>query len=121
MTFNKRLTISIILIAIIGMTIGIVIHIKNDNSANLTETRVYENEQELEDALNNGEDVTGCQVTFTAGVMNPGSPYGYVIYSGKKLNFCSANNPGITPGSTVYATILSVKNVEGNWIIEYSR
>lgn len=79
----------------------------------------YENEQQFEEALNAGVDVSGKKVTFTAGVMNPISPYGYIVYSGKKLNFCSQKDPGIKPGQQVSVTVLSAQLIDGNWIIEY--
>ena len=80
----------------------------------------YNSAEELEEALNNGEDVTGAMATFNAGITSPG-PNGYYMYAGKKLAFVSNDHPNINPGSSVTVKIKTFKNIEGTWNIEYER
>ena len=80
----------------------------------------YSTAEEFEEALNNGDDVLGAMVTFSAGITEPG-PGSYNMYAGKKIAFTSSDHPNINPGSTVTVKVISVKNVEGTWYIEYER
>lgn len=95
----------------------------SENSENPAETESaviasYASAEELEAALNNGEDVTDAMVTFSAGITNAG-PNGYIMYAGKKLAFLSASHPGVQPGQTITVKVKSYENKDGTWNIEY--
>lgn len=96
-------------------------NLENPESSAETESAVitsYASAEELEAALNNGEDVTDAMVTFSAGITNAG-PNGYIMYAGKKLAFLSANHPGVQPGQTITVKVKSYENKDGTWNIEY--
>lgn len=79
----------------------------------------YTNENVFEEALNNGEELTGKTVTFTVNELVPNSTFGYNLQTGEHLNFCSSNNPGVKVGDTVTAKVTEVTSVLGSYIINY--
>ena len=88
-----------------------------------TETKeviYYNSAEELEEALNSGEDVTDAMVTFNAGIITPG-PNGYILNAGKKLAFISANHPNVEPGSAVTVKVKSFEENGGVWNIKYEK
>ncbi len=79
----------------------------------------YENEVVFEKALNDGIDVTGKTVKFTADELHPDSLVGYNIWSGEHLNFVSESDPGIKQGQVVTAKILKYTTEMGSWYLSY--
>lgn len=79
----------------------------------------YASAEEFEAALNNGEDLTGKTVTFTAGELHPDSAFGYDIWAGEHLNFCSSEHPGVSEGDTLTVKAVAIESVLGSYIISY--
>ncbi len=79
----------------------------------------YNNAEEFEAALNNGEDMTGKIVTFTVSDLKPNSAFGYNMIAGEHLNFCSDKNPNVKSGDTITVKITEVSSMLGSWIIRY--
>lgn len=74
---------------------------------------------DFENALNNGEDLTGKTVTFTIKEFVPSSAFGYNLQAGEHLNFCSSQHPGVETGDTITVKVTSVTSLLGSYIIEY--
>ena len=81
----------------------------------------YGNAEAFEAALNNGDNLEGKIVIFTAGEVHPDSALGYNIWAGEHLNFVSAKNPDVKQGDSVAVKIISVENGLGSWIITYEK
>lgn len=81
----------------------------------------YENEVTFEAALNNGENLVGKTVRFTALELRPQSIFGYNIFAGEHLNFVSTENPGVNVGDIVTAKVTKVESILGSWIIGYEK
>lgn len=79
----------------------------------------YENEVDFEKALNDGVDVTGKTVRFTADEIHPDSMVGFDIWSGEHLNFVSESDPGIKQGQIVTAKIVKFTTQIGSWYLSY--
>lgn len=79
----------------------------------------YENDSAFEEALNNGEDLTGKTVSVTVKELVPDSAFGYNIQAGENLNFCSPENPGVKAGDTVTVKVIEVTSLLGSYIISY--
>lgn len=81
----------------------------------------FENAESFENALNNGENLVGKVVRFTADELKPQSVYGYDIWAGEHLNFVSSQNPDVKKGDIVTVKITEVTSSLGSWIIEYEK
>ena len=81
----------------------------------------YENAETFEAALNNGEDLVGKTVRFTASELEPQSFFGYDIYAGEHLNFVSSANPNVEAGDIVTVKVTKVESIFGSWIIGYEK
>lgn len=79
----------------------------------------YDDVVTFEQALDNGEDLTGKTVVVTVKEFVPDSAFGYNIQAGENLNFCSANNPGVKAGDTVTVKVSEVTSMLGSYIISY--
>lgn len=77
--------------------------------------------QELETALNNGEDPTGKTVAVTVDEFVPDSAFGYNIQTGEHLNFVSDKNPGVQKGDEIVVEVTEVQSVLGSFIIGYEK
>lgn len=81
----------------------------------------YPNVEDFEAALNAGEDLTGKTVTFTVLEVHPDSVFGYNLYGGEHLNFCSSKNPAVKEGDTLTVEVKEVNSFLGSWIISYTK
>ena len=81
----------------------------------------FENAESFENALNNGEDLTGKIVTFIADNIEPQSAFGYNIWAGEHLNFVSSQNPDVFEGDTVTVKVTEITSSLGSWIIKYEK
>jgi len=81
----------------------------------------YGNAEAFETALNNGEDLTGKVVSFTADQLEPKSMFGYDIWAGEHLNFISDKNPGVKEGETVVVRATEITSFLGSWLIKYEK
>lgn len=81
----------------------------------------YENEVTFEAALNNGENLVGKTVRFTALELRPQSIFGYNIFAGEHLNFVSTENPDVNVGDIVTAKVTKIESILGSWIIGYEK
>lgn len=79
----------------------------------------YENAVSFEQALNDGEDLTGKTVTVTVNELVPDSAFGYNIQAGEHLNFCSPDNPGVKAGDTITVKVTEVTSMLGSYVIGY--
>ena len=79
----------------------------------------YPSVSDFENALNNGDDLTGKTVTFTADKLVPDGAMGYTIWAGEHLNFVSVDNPGIKEGDAVTVKVTEVAAALGSFIITY--
>lgn len=81
----------------------------------------YADEQSFEAALDNGENLEGKVVRFTALELHPKSAWGYNVWAGEHLNFVSAEHPDIKAGDVVVVRATSIKSHLRSWIIEYEK
>lgn len=81
----------------------------------------YADEAAFENALNNGENLEGKVVTFTAQEIHPDSTLGFDVWAGEHLNFVSQKNPDIAVGDQVTVKATAIENVAGSWVIHYER
>ncbi len=81
----------------------------------------YNNETELEKALNSGEDVVGKIVSIKVEELVPNSTFGYNIQTGEHLNFCSSKNPNVEVGDIITVKIVDVSSMLGSYIIGYEK
>jgi len=81
----------------------------------------YGNAEAFEAALNNGENLEGKIVSFTAGEIHPDSAAGYDIWAGEHLNFVSATNPDVKEGDIVTVRATTIENLLGSWLIAYEK
>ena len=79
----------------------------------------YEDVVAFEDALNNGEDLTGKTVAATVNKVVPDSAFGYNLQAGEHLNFCSPDNPNVKEGDTITVKVEEVVSMLGSYIIRY--
>ena len=73
----------------------------------------------FEQALNNGENLTGKTVVVTVNELVPNSAFGYNIQAGEHLNFCSPDNPKVKVGDTITVKVGEVTSMLGSYIISY--
>ena len=81
----------------------------------------YNSAEELEAALNDGEDCEGKIAVITVDTYKPDGSLGYTIWSGEHLNFISSNNPKVNEGDEITVRITSVQSMLGSWIIKYEK
>lgn len=81
----------------------------------------YADEAAFENALNNGENLEGKVVTFTAQEIHPDSTLGFDVWAGEHLNFVSQKNPDIAVGDQVTVKATAIENVAGSWVIYYEK
>jgi len=81
----------------------------------------YEDVVTFEQALNNGEDLTGKTVVVTVNKLVPDSAFGYNIQAGENLNFCSPDNPNVKEGETLTVKVAEVTSMLGSYIIKYEK
>ena len=79
----------------------------------------YEDVVAFEEALNNGEDLTGKTVVATVNKIAPDSAFGYNLQAGENLNFCSPENPNVKEGDTITVKVKEVMSLLGSYIISY--
>lgn len=73
----------------------------------------------FEQALNNGENLTGKTVVVTVNELVPNSAFGYNIQAGEHLNFCSPDNPNVKVGDTITVKVGEVTSMLGSYVISY--
>lgn len=108
---KKSLTLTLILCVLLTFILAACGDVKVD----------YENAEDFEAALNEGDDLTGKVVTFTVREVAPDSLFGYNLQAGEHLNFCSPKTPGIKVGETVTVKVTEVKSVLRSYVIEYKK
>jgi len=81
----------------------------------------YADAESFEAALNNGKNLEGKVVQFTADELHPQSAYGYNIWAGEHLNFISSRNPDVEVGSTVVVKATTIESISGSWFISYEK
>ena len=81
----------------------------------------YGDEQVFEKKLNEGENLEGKTVRFTAREVHPDSALGYNVWAGSHLNFVSARNPDIAVGDKVTVRAETINKQLGSWIIYYEK
>ena len=86
---------------------------------NTEETPDFVDVASFEQALNDGEDLTGKSVLVTVDELVPNSAFGYNIQAGEHLNFCSPENPGVKVGDTITVEVNEVTSILGSYIISY--
>lgn len=79
----------------------------------------YASAEEFEEALNNGEALTGKTVTITVDAFVPDSAFGYNVQTGEHLNFCSAEHPGVSEGDTLTVKATAIESMLGSYLISY--
>lgn len=77
--------------------------------------------EQLETALNNGEDLEGKTVSITVDKLAPNSAFGYNIQTGEHLNFVSSGNPKVKAGDEIVVKVEKVSSVLGSFIINYKK
>ena len=81
----------------------------------------YEDTVAFEQALNDGQDLTGKTVVVTVNELVPNSAFGYNIQAGENLNFCSPDNPNVKAGDTLTVKVAEVTSLLGSYIINYEK
>lgn len=76
---------------------------------------------EAEQALNDGEDITGKTVEITVNELVPASAFGYNIQTGEHLNFVSESNPKVEKGETLVVEVVEVTSIMGSYVITYKK
>ena len=74
---------------------------------------------EFEEALNNGDDVTGKIVHVEIEELIPDSAFGYNLVAGEHLNFVSSKNPKKKSGDEMTVEIEEVENILDSYVIKY--
>ena len=77
--------------------------------------------EEFEQALINGEDVTGKRVVVKVKRFEPQSAFGFNMIAGENLNFVSAENPNVQEGDEIVVTVDRVASMMGSFIITYTK
>lgn len=81
----------------------------------------YGDAESFEAALNEGKNLEGKVVRFTAVKLVPDSAFGYDIWAGEHLNFVSSRNPDVQAGDTVTVRVSTIESIIGSWIINYEK
>lgn len=77
--------------------------------------------ESFEQALMNGEDVTGAIVFIKVKEVEEGGAFGYNMKAGENLNFVSSVKPTVEAGGTALIEVERYGNVFGSFIITYGR
>ena len=77
--------------------------------------------EQLEVALNNGDDPIGKVVTVEVEEFVPDSAFGYNIQAGEHLNFVSNDNPNVEKGDQIIVEVTEVQSAMGSFIINYEK
>ena len=77
--------------------------------------------EQVEAALNKGDNVDGKTVSVKVEKLVPNSAFGYNIEAGKHLNFVSSENPNVKKGDTVLLKVTKVESTLGSYIISYEK
>ena len=105
-----------LILSVVLVVLAVGCEAKNDTSEIVVD---YPEVADFEAALNNGDDLTGKTVTFTADKLVPDGAMGYTIWAGEHLNFVSTENPGIKEGDTVTVEIVEVASALGSFFLTY--
>lgn len=81
----------------------------------------YGDAESFEKALNEGKNLEGKIVRFTAGEIHPDSKLGYDVWAGEHLNFVSTRNPDIQTDDVVTVRAVTIENLLGSWVINYEK
>ena len=79
----------------------------------------YGDAESFEAALNEGKNLEGKVVRFTAREIHPNSAIGFNVWAGEHLNFVSSRNPDIEVNDTVTVRTTTIESISGSWIINY--
>lgn len=77
--------------------------------------------EQLESALNEGENPEGKIVSVKVNELIPDSAFGYNIHAGEHLNFVSSENPNVEAGDEIIAKVEKVESLMGSYIITYEQ
>lgn len=80
----------------------------------------FESAEEFEAALNAGKNLTGKTVRFKVKELHPNSAFGYNMWAGEHLNFCSPTHPNKRAGDTATVKVTKVVSFLGSYIISYT-
>src|SRR5581483_4559361 len=75
--------------------------------------------EQVEAALNKGDNVVGKTVSVKVETVVPNSAFGYNIEAGQHLNFVSSENPNVKTGDTIVVKVTKVQSALGSYIINY--
>ena len=81
----------------------------------------YGDAESFEAALNEGKNLEGKVVRFTAKEIHPNSALGFNVWAGEHLNFVSSRNPDIRENDTVAVRTTTIESISGSWIIKYEK
>ena len=81
----------------------------------------YGDAESFEAALNEGKNLEGKVVRFTAKEIHPNSAIGFNVWAGEHLNFVSSRNPDIEVNDTVTVRTTTIESISGSWIINYEK
>ena len=81
----------------------------------------YGDAESFEAALNEGKNLEGKVVQFTAKEIHPNSAIGFNVWAGEHLNFVSSRNPDIEVNDTVTVRTTTIESISGSWIINYEK
>ena len=81
----------------------------------------YGDAESFEAALNEGKNLEGKVVRFTAREIHPNSAIGFNVWAGEHLNFVSSRNPDIEVDDTVTVRTTTIESISGSWIINYEK
>ena len=81
----------------------------------------YGDAESFEAALNEGKNLEGKVVRFTAKEIHPNSAIGFNVWAGEHLNFVSSRNPDIEVDDTVTVRTTTIESISGSWIINYEK
>jgi hypothetical protein len=74
-----------------------------------------------EEALNNGDDLTGKTVEITVDKYVPDGSLGYTIQTGEHLNFVSSENPKVKEGDKLIVKIVKTTSVMGSFVMTFEK
>lgn len=81
----------------------------------------YPDDALYEAALNRGEKTEGKIVRFKVLAVKPKSEFGFNLWAGEHLNFCTQEGFPVKEGDTILAKVSKVDHCIGSWIIYYDR
>ncbi len=80
----------------------------------------YADSADFENALNEGLNLEGKTVTFQVREFHPNSAFGYNMWAGEHLNFCSSTHPNTKEGDIVSVRADKIISYAKSWIIYYT-